>query len=235
MPFFKSRRFCKSSTAKYKALLLGINYASPTDDHEQGYRPLQGPVNDAKDVKKALIGGAYLAALLLTRSTPLLSELFHYKEDDICLMTDEEANRNTALWPSEANIVSLSFRMRPYVVPLSLPTLTDIRLAQRKALRDFVRDASPGDAFVFFCTLPNLFTYFFLIITSLDAGHSGQQPVTTDPNEDDGLDECPSNLIILPAPPNSDAMPGYRHCDLRLQDHPRQCEPRVGRLSALRC
>ena len=166
MPYFKGpRRFCKSSTAKYKALLIGINYTSSTDDHEQGYRQLQGPVNDAKDVKKALIGGFWPAALLLTRSTPLLSELFHYKERDICLMTDEEANRNTALWPSEANIVSLSFRIRPYVVPLSLPTLTDIRWAQMQALCDFVRDASPGDAFVFFCMLLHLFTLFFLIIT----------------------------------------------------------------------
>ncbi|KAF8264266.1 caspase domain-containing protein [Lactarius quietus] len=41
-----------------------------------------------------------------------------------------------------------------------------------KALSDLVRNASPRDAFVFFY-----------------AGHSGQQPVTTDPNEVDGLDK----------------------------------------------
>ena len=52
-------RFRKSSTAsapKYKALLIGINYTSPTHDNPQGYRELKGPVNDAKQVKKALIG-----------------------------------------------------------------------------------------------------------------------------------------------------------------------------------
>jgi len=124
-------RFCKSSGAsapRHKALLIGINYTSSTDDNEHGYRQLKGPVNDAKEVKEALI------------------ELFNYQEQDIYLMTDEEANANTARWPSEANIM--------------------------KALSDLVRNASPGDAFVFFY-----------------AGHSGQQPVTTDPNEVDGLDE----------------------------------------------
>jgi hypothetical protein len=85
-------------------------------------------VNDAKEVKDALI------------------DIFSYKEEDICLMTDEEANSNTELWPSEANIM--------------------------KAICDLVRDASPGDAFVFFY-----------------AGHSGQQEATCDPNEVDGLDE----------------------------------------------
>ena len=86
-----------------------------------------------------------------------------------------------------------------------------------KALREFVRGASPGDAFVFFCALLHLFTLFLLITTSSDAGHIGQQPVTTDPNEVDRLDECPSNLIILPrSPPDSDVMPGYRYCYVRL-------------------
>jgi len=60
-PHFKGpRRFCKSSTAsapKHKALLIGINYTSHADDNEQGYRQLQGPINDAKEVKEALIGG----------------------------------------------------------------------------------------------------------------------------------------------------------------------------------
>ena len=68
-----------------------------------------------------------------------------------------------------------------------------------KAMCDFVRDASSGDAFVFFCTLFSLLTLALLFITSLDAGHSGQQEATIDPNEVDNLDECPSNLII-PAP-----------------------------------
>jgi hypothetical protein len=34
----------------------------------------------------------------------------------------------------------------------------------------------------------------FFEISSLDAGHSGQQPVTADLNEVDGLEECPSGL-----------------------------------------
>jgi hypothetical protein len=41
---------------KYKALLIGINYTSLTGDNEQGRRPLTGPVNDAKGMKKVLIG-----------------------------------------------------------------------------------------------------------------------------------------------------------------------------------
>lgn len=80
------------------------------------------------------------------------------------------------------------------------PRLPVPKWAQLAALRDFVRGASPGDAFVFFCTLLPLFIFFLLITTPSDAGHSGQQPATIDPNEVDGLDECLSNLIILPAP-----------------------------------
>jgi hypothetical protein len=41
---------------------------------------------------------------------------------------------------------------------------------------------------------------------------------TTNPNKVDGLGKCPSNLIILPAPLDSDVIPGY------FQDHP-QHEP----------
>jgi hypothetical protein len=67
-----------------------------------------------------------------------------------------------------------------------------------KAICDLVRDASPGDAFVFFCTLPSLLALTLLFITSLDAGHSGQQEATCDPNEVDGLDECPSNPALFP-------------------------------------
>lgn len=51
--------FRKPPTAippKYKALLIGINYKSPTGDNEQGRRPLTGPVSDAKGMKKVLIG-----------------------------------------------------------------------------------------------------------------------------------------------------------------------------------
>ncbi|KAF8258290.1 caspase domain-containing protein [Lactarius quietus] len=124
------RKHSTEKPPKYKALLIGINYTSPAGDNEQGRRPraLTGPVNDAKGVKKVLI------------------EVFRYKERDIFLMTDEESNRDTARWPSQANIL--------------------------QALQDLVRDASKGDAFVFFY-----------------AGHSGQQPATTDQNEVNGLEE----------------------------------------------
>lgn len=108
----RGRRFCRSSTVsalRHKALLIGINYASSSDDNEQGYRPLKGPINDAKEVQEALIGEVQSTALPLTCSTRLLLDVFNYKKEDICLMTDEEANRDTALWPSQANIVSLGF------------------------------------------------------------------------------------------------------------------------------
>lgn len=74
-----------ASTLRHRALLIGINYASPSNNNEQGYRPLKSPINDAKGVKKALIGEVQIAALILTRSTRLLSELFNYKGENIKL------------------------------------------------------------------------------------------------------------------------------------------------------
>ena len=105
--------YCQSPTAgppEHKALLIGINYASPASDIEQleSYSELKGPVNDAKEMKKALIGAVSARAPLRSCDlTRLSTELFDYKEEDICLMTDEEAHKDTALWPSEANIVRL--------------------------------------------------------------------------------------------------------------------------------
>jgi hypothetical protein len=58
--------YCQSPTTappEHKALLIGINYAHPTGDNEQGYRELKGPVNDAKEMKKALIGAVSALAL----------------------------------------------------------------------------------------------------------------------------------------------------------------------------
>ncbi|KAH9038752.1 caspase domain-containing protein [Lactarius pseudohatsudake] len=134
--------YCSSPTAsppEHRALLIGINYAPSVGDKGQVYRELKGPVNDAKEMKKALI------------------ELFDYMEEDVRLMTDEETNRDSALWPSKENIM--------------------------RELRELVRDACPGDAFVFFY-----------------AGHCGQQKATTDPNEIDGLDEyiitCDHEIIL---------------------------------------
>ncbi len=113
--------YCQSPTASppgRRALLIGISYASPAGYNEKGYRELKGPVNNAKEMKKALIGGVSTVAFPLTSSTRLPPELFHYKEEDIRSMTDEEANMNTALWPSKENIVSLVFQ-RLAVVPSS--------------------------------------------------------------------------------------------------------------------
>jgi hypothetical protein len=43
----------------HKALLLGISYLLPPEDSESGSRPnpLEGPLNDTKEMKTMLIGG----------------------------------------------------------------------------------------------------------------------------------------------------------------------------------
>lgn len=45
----------------YKALLLGISYSLRPDDSEPGSRltPLEGPLNDTREMKTILIGGAW--------------------------------------------------------------------------------------------------------------------------------------------------------------------------------
>jgi hypothetical protein len=45
-----------------------------------------------------------------------IADIFHYR--DITLMTDEEANRETALWPSAENIVSLFPQGYPWLLTL---------------------------------------------------------------------------------------------------------------------
>ena len=57
-------------------------------------------------------------------------------------MTDEEAHKDTALWPSEANIVRCYSSLSCTPIP---------NWIQMHSLRNLVRDAYPGDAFVFFC------------------------------------------------------------------------------------
>lgn len=44
----------------YKALLLGISYSLRPDDSDSGSRltPLEGPLNDTREMKTILIGGA---------------------------------------------------------------------------------------------------------------------------------------------------------------------------------
>jgi len=53
-----------------------------------------------------------------------LKEVYNYREQDISLMTDEEDNKGTEMWPSAQKIL--------------------------RAMDDLVRGASPGDAFVFY-------------------------------------------------------------------------------------
>ncbi|KAN0118334.1 Caspase domain containing protein [Russula decolorans] len=53
-----------------------------------------------------------------------LIDLFRYREEDIFVMTDEEKNAGTEHWPSKENIF--------------------------RAMDNLVRDATPGDAFVFY-------------------------------------------------------------------------------------
>ncbi len=176
------RRPPTANPPKYKAVLIGINYTSPTSGNEQGRRSLQGPVNDAKEIKKILIGGVSAVALPLTSSTPPLAEVFRYKEKDIFLMTDEEANRDTTHWPSEENIVSLCIRIIAYSRMLCrVPFLRSSTIFQIRALQDLVRDASSGDAFVFFCGLLPLFflvlfDYFFLRRWSLRTAARDHRP-----------------------------------------------------------
>lgn len=60
---------CQSPTAslpEHRALLIGINYTSFAGDYEHGCRQLKGAVNDAKEVKGALIGGVSTPTLPLT-------------------------------------------------------------------------------------------------------------------------------------------------------------------------
>ena len=72
---------------------------------------LKGPVNDAKDIKQMLKGERVLRKRLLVAAflTSFLFlagvDLYRYREKDIVLMTDEEGNKGTELWPSASNIV----------------------------------------------------------------------------------------------------------------------------------
>lgn len=63
--------YCQSPTGTvsppdYRALLIGINYTADENTSERGYRPLQGSVEDAKEVKEVLIGGVSTVALPFT-------------------------------------------------------------------------------------------------------------------------------------------------------------------------
>ena len=72
-------------------------------------------------------------------------EIYNYHEDDICVMTDEDGNNGTKLWPSRENIVG--FLLTGYSKRYSL---TEFQL---RAMDDLVYKSSSQDAFVFFCEL----------------------------------------------------------------------------------
>jgi len=97
---------------KYNALLVCIGYSSCPAGSDPGNRlvPLTGPLNDAKEMKTALIGG--LIVYSTTAFSPLsrsIIDLFRYREVDIFVMTDEQKNVGTEHWPSKENIVSYFF------------------------------------------------------------------------------------------------------------------------------
>lgn len=115
-----------------------MNYFAFSDSD---YRELNGPVNDAEEIKNALLIGAGFRRALETCALNFIyppRALFDYKEEGICfkLITGEEANQNTALWLSTANIVlAVSAGQLKLIHPRSS------WISQMQALRDLVCDA----------------------------------------------------------------------------------------------
>ncbi|KAH9979134.1 caspase domain-containing protein [Russula compacta] len=109
-------RYPNSRLPNFKLLAIGINYETgPSDSGLSGpCLQLKGPVRDARDFKETLMDYSMVTT----------AEVYHYREQDICLMTDEEVNKNTDLWPSRVNIL--------------------------RAIDSLVRGASPEDVFVFY-------------------------------------------------------------------------------------
>lgn len=108
------RRSPGLSPPNYKALAIGINYMWSPDGSVPGDPTLRlmGPVNDAKNMKETLKRAcARLNRRLLgvrrflTRFNLVAADVYQYREQDILLMTDEEGNRGTEMWPSAPNIV----------------------------------------------------------------------------------------------------------------------------------
>jgi hypothetical protein len=163
---------------KCRALLLCISYSICPDGSDPGNRPspLGGPLNDAKEVKATLIGELDVDSTAfspLSRSRSI--ELFHYHEEGIFVMTDEGKNVGTEHWPSKENIVRIYFPRGVVAAAYSL-TLAN-KSIQLQAMDNLVRDATPGDAFVFYCAssivgfCATLSSSVDLI--SIDAGHGG--------------------------------------------------------------
>jgi len=86
----------------------------------------------------------------LNHNMGAIADTYHFREQNITLMTDEEQNRGTGLWPSAKNIVSFF----PHRDTWSRTTyvLTSSKL-QLQAIDNLVAGASRGDVFVFYCTV----------------------------------------------------------------------------------
>jgi hypothetical protein len=142
-----------------KAFLLCISYLFFPDGSDPGNRPspLAGPLNDAKEMKAVLIGGLNVDSSTAFSSfkSAAVIDLFHYSEENIFVMTDEEKNVGTEHWPSKKNIVSFFFLAEcPHIH--SHWQNKQIKLL---AMDNLVRGATPGDAFVFFCELLRYFAF----------------------------------------------------------------------------
>ena len=70
-------------------------------------------------------------------------------------MTDEEKNVCTEYWPSKENIVSYFFLFSRWAAVAHLQN----KQIQLRAIDNLVKDATPGDAFVFYCELLRLFVF----------------------------------------------------------------------------
>jgi hypothetical protein len=78
-------------------------------------------------------------------------------------MTDEEKNAGTEHWPSKENIVSyiFFFSRGARSSRLHIHSHWQNKLIQFRAMDNLVRDATPGDAFVFYCELLRHFVFVF--------------------------------------------------------------------------
>ena len=136
---------------------------------------------------------------------PPPTEVFRYKSRDIFLMTDEEANRDTERWPSQTNIVSLCIRILPSAFSRLLPALTS---HNKHSIKHCKTSSATHRLEMHLCSSVCLSLPVFALcnISPLDAGHSAQQSVTTDPDKVDGLGECLSDFYYFSLSLNADIM-----------------------------
>lgn len=109
----------------------------------------------------------------------MVIDLFHYREDDIFAMTDEEKNAGTERWPSKENIVSYSFFFSrgPGVLAaahsLTLAKINKSSSGPWTILLEMQLPEMPSSSIVRFCA--TLSSSVDLI--SIDAGHGGRNDV----------------------------------------------------------